>query len=82
MVLFIQKEAEGDGDWPIIHEDGKLVVETICCPLAFDIYFKKMTTEMATNLNNKSVITWELIRKKGSIKPPLSNSGTIQLNST
>ncbi len=53
MVLFIQKEAEGDGEWPIIHEDGKLVVETICCPLAFDIYFKKMTTEMATNLNNE-----------------------------
>jgi hypothetical protein len=44
VVLFIQKEAEGDGEWPIIHEDGKLVVETICCPLAFDIYVKKMTT--------------------------------------
>ncbi len=35
---------QGDRKWPIIHEHGKLVVETICCPLASNIYFKKMTT--------------------------------------
>jgi hypothetical protein len=52
-VSFIQKEGEGDREWTIIHEDGKLAVETICCPLASDIYVKKMTTEMATNLNNE-----------------------------
>jgi hypothetical protein len=38
----IQKEGEGDKNWLIIHEVGKLVVETICCPLASDIYVKKM----------------------------------------
>jgi hypothetical protein len=41
------KGKTSDIKWPIIHEDGKLVVETICCPLASDIYVKKMTTEMA-----------------------------------
>jgi hypothetical protein len=38
--------------WPIIHEDGKLVVQTICCPLVSNIYIKKMTIEMATNFSN------------------------------
>ncbi len=33
------------------HEDAKLAVETICCPLVFDIYVKKMTTEVATGLS-------------------------------
>jgi hypothetical protein len=31
--------------------DSKLVVETICCH--FDIYVKKMTTEMAIDLSNE-----------------------------
>jgi hypothetical protein len=53
VVSCILKEGEGDGEWPIIHEDGKLAVETICCPLASDIYVKKMTTEMATDLSNE-----------------------------
>ncbi len=35
---------QGDKKWPIIHEHGKLVVETICCPLAYNIYLKKITT--------------------------------------
>jgi len=47
------KGKTSDRKWPIIHEDGKLVVETICCPLASDIYVKKMTTELATDLNNE-----------------------------
>jgi hypothetical protein len=39
--------------WPIIHEDGKLVVKTICCILASNIYVKKMTIDMGTNLSNE-----------------------------
>ncbi|KAH9559805.1 hypothetical protein CY35_06G074700 [Sphagnum magellanicum] len=53
VVSCMPKEGEGDGEWPIIHEDGKLSVETISCPLASDIYVRKMTTEMATDLSNE-----------------------------
>ncbi len=53
MVWCIQKEGEGDKKWPIIHEDGKLVFETICCPLASNIYVKKVTKKMATYLSNE-----------------------------
>ncbi len=53
MVWCIQKEWKGDKKWPIIHEDGKHDVETICYPLAYDIYVKKMTIEMAIYLNNE-----------------------------
>jgi hypothetical protein len=49
----MQKEGEGNRKWPIIHENGKLVIETICCPLASNIYGKKMTIKMATNLSNE-----------------------------
>ncbi len=47
------EQGEGDKKWPIIHEDGKLVVEIICCPLVSNIYVKKMTTKMAMYLNNE-----------------------------
>jgi hypothetical protein len=139
VVSCMLKEGEGDGEWPIIHEDGKLSVETISCPLASDIYVRKMTTEMATDLSNEicdnmganserkgpmhserelSVASkssssvsegWDTVgqllegpssvqqklansnvlpceihdsQSASAIKTPLSDSGTIQLNST